>query len=171
MRNSVSQSPADDEAVVRQSITVPLAPAAAFALWTDQIHTWWPVSHSRSGDPATQVIFERGIGGRFYERTADGTEFDWGHVVVWQPPEHLAYHWYLGSGPTQPTRVDVRFVAVGEAQTQVEVVHRGPELIGELWRVNNARYRAAWAVVLPAYAAAVTAAGDEVVSIHCFCAR
>ena len=157
MSDAANQPAMDHEAVVRQSITVPLAPAAAFTLWTDQIHTWWPTAHSRSGNPATHVIFERGVGGRFLERTPDGAEYVWGTVITWQPPDHLAYQWYLGSGPTQPTRVDVHFVAVGEGQTRVEVEHRGPELIGDIWWLNNARYRAAWAVVLPAYTAAAAA--------------
>ncbi len=148
-----AMSAATGDAVVRKSITVPLAPLAAFALWTEGIHTWWPTSHSRSGDPKTQVVMEQGVGGRFYERTHDGVEFNWGKVVAWQPPDYLAYHWYLGSGPTQPTRVDVHFVAVDPQQTRVDIEHRGPELIAELWWLNNERYRDSWEVVASAYAA------------------
>ena len=141
----------DAVTVVRKSIIVPLSAGQAFQLWTAGIHTWWPQGHSLSGDSATQVVLEQGIGGRFYERTTAGVEYEWGRVTEWEPPHHLAYQWYLGSSPTEPTHVDVRFVEIATQQTQVNIEHRGPELIGELWWLNNARYRGAWAVVLPAY--------------------
>lgn len=144
--------PHDPEQVVAKAITVACNVQNAFRLWTEQIRTWWPAGHSRSGDPATQVFLEGKVGGRFYERTAQGDEYDWGQVVLWEPPHRLTYTWYLGSGPEQPTQVDVRFVALGPAQTRVEIEHRGPELIGALWGRNQARYQAAWAVVLAAFA-------------------
>ncbi|MFN8566257.1 MAG: SRPBCC domain-containing protein [Kouleothrix sp.] len=89
--------------------------------------------HSRSGDPRTTVLLERYVGGRLYERTPNGVEYVWGVVLVWEPPQRFAYHWHLGGGPAQPTRVDVSFTALDSAQTRVEVLHRGPELIGERW--------------------------------------
>lgn len=135
-----------------KSIVVERDVAGAFRVWTEQIKAWWPAGHSISGDPKTQVFIEGKVGGRFYERTPSGVEHDWGSVIVWEPPFHLAYSWYLGSGQEQPTRVDVRFVALGEARTLVEIEHRGPELIGELWWLNNSRYSAAWDKVLPEYA-------------------
>ncbi|MEZ4673389.1 MAG: hypothetical protein R2932_04000 [Caldilineaceae bacterium] len=69
------------------------------------------------------------------------------------PPHHLAYSWYLGSSPTQPTQVRCALSRWMAKQTRIDVEHRGPELIGNLWWLNNARYRAAWDVVLPAYGA------------------
>lgn len=141
----------DPQAIVSRSITIARSVADAFRLWTEQIHTWWPAGHSRSGDPATRVYLEGKISGRFYERTSQGVEHDWGQVIFWEPPHRLAYTWYLGSSPAQPTRVDVRFLSLGPTQTRIEIEHRGPELIGELWWRNQVRYGAAWDVVLPTY--------------------
>ncbi|MGA7729931.1 MAG: SRPBCC domain-containing protein [Chloroflexia bacterium] len=138
---------------IKKSIVVRCDVDRAFRTWTEQIHAWWPRGHSRSGDPSTTVCLERRVGGRLYERTPNGTEYDWGRVIAWDPPRHFAYHWFLGSGPEQPTRVDVHFVAQEMGGTRVDVSHRGPEFIGETWARNSARYDAAWEVVLPAYAA------------------
>jgi hypothetical protein len=61
----------------------------------------------------------------------------------------------LGSGPTQPTHVEVRFSSHAAESTRVDVTHRGPEWIGELWLRNSPRYEGAWEVVLGAYSAFV----------------
>lgn len=140
-----------DESVVVKSIIIERRVEDAFRLWTEQINDWWPRSHSISKDPQTRIILEGKVGGRFFERTAQGIEHDWGSVIAWQPPAILAYMWYLGSGQQLPTRVDVNFIKLGENRTRVDVVHRGPELIGELWGTNQSRYNQAWESVLPEF--------------------
>jgi uncharacterized protein YndB with AHSA1/START domain len=74
-------------------------------------------------------------------------------VEVWEPPHRLAFTWYLGSSSAPPTRVEVRFVTLSENETRLELEHRGPELIGELWWLNKSRYSMSWAKVLSKYAA------------------
>jgi uncharacterized protein YndB with AHSA1/START domain len=143
---------------VRRTLVVRCAPAVAFRLWAEQIDRWWPKGHSRSGDPATRVVLEGWVGGRLYERTSVGAELIWGEVLVWEPPQHLAYHWYLGSSAEMPSRVDVQFRAGADGQTRIEVTHRGPELLGGRWAVTSPRFAAAWEHVLGAYADAV---GEE----------
>ncbi len=144
--NSPQDNSTDD--VVRKTITVARGLEDAFRLWTAQIHRWWPKGHSISGDPGTQVFIEGWEGGRFYERTSARQEYEWGRVLIWQPPLRLAFHWYLGSSDDLPTRVDVRFEALDKERTQISVEHRGPKLIGGLWQRNESRYRAAWNAVL-----------------------
>jgi hypothetical protein len=136
---------------IRKTIVVRCGVDAAFRTWTDQINMWWPKGHSRSGDPGTTVFVEQHIGGRIYERTPEGVEHVWGLVTAWDPPGHMAYHWYLGSGPDQPTRVDVRFVAHGDGRTRVDLIHQGPEYIGERWPRTSAIFDVAWEHVLAAY--------------------
>lgn len=146
-----ASGPAD---AVTKTIVVGCGVNVAFRVWTEQINTWWPRGHSRSGDPGTSVFIESHVGGRIYERTPEGIEHDWGKVTAWDPPRYFAYHWYLGSSAEQPTQVEVHFVPEAQGGTRVDVSHRGPELIGELWTRNSARYDASWENVLPAYVAA-----------------
>ena len=139
---------------IRKTIVVRCGVDTAFRTWTEQIDTWWPKGHSRSGNPHTTVVLERHVGGRIYERTPEGVEHEWGTIAVWDPPRHIAYHWYLGSGADQPTRVDVHFIADRDGHTRVELTHRGRELIGERWERTSAVFDAAWEAVLAAYGAA-----------------
>jgi uncharacterized protein YndB with AHSA1/START domain len=139
---------------IQKTIIVRCDLEKAFRTWTEQIDAWWPKGHSRSGDPRTTVLLERGLGGRLYERTAEGVEHDWGQVIAWDAPRHVALHWYLGSSADQPTRVEVHFRAQPNGDTRIDLLHHGPELIGDLWGSTSAVFDTAWTHVLAAYSAA-----------------
>lgn len=137
---------------VRKSITVARDIATSFQVWTNYIHLWWPAGHSLSGDDATQVYIEGGTDGRVYEVTSAGEEIEWGRLIEWAPPRKLAFTWYLGSGRAMPTRVDIEFIVVADQMTRVELVHRGPELIGELWAARVSIFNQAWDKMLDLFA-------------------
>ena len=75
-------------APLRMSFDVACSADHAFAVWTAGIGAWWPPDHTMTGR-AEEVVLQGGVGGRIYERTADGTEHEWGEVIVWQPPARL----------------------------------------------------------------------------------
>lgn len=111
---------------VERSIVVPCTMARAFQIFTAELNRWWPRSHSRSGNPAITVTIEPRAGGRLYERTPKGLEYEWGQVIAWEPPRHLVYHWYLGSGSEQPSRVDVHFTDLDAGRTRVSLTCPSP---------------------------------------------
>jgi uncharacterized protein YndB with AHSA1/START domain len=143
----------NSENTVTKSIVVELDVERAFRLWTEQTGAWWPAGHSLSGDPKTEVIIEGKVGGRFYERASNGVEYDWGRVEVWEPPHRLAFSWYLGSNQALPSRVEVQFLPLAGNKTRLELEHRGPELIGELWRSRKSIFNTAWDKVLAGFVA------------------
>jgi uncharacterized protein YndB with AHSA1/START domain len=141
---------------LRITFDVACPPDHAFAMWTSRIGTWWPSDHTVTGDRDLTVVLESGVGGRIYERTAEGSEHDWGVVTVWEPPGRLAYLWHLGRDRGQATDVDIRFIARDPGHTRVEIEHRGWERLGtqaDTWRDRN---RAGWQTLLPRFAAAIT---------------
>ena len=97
---------------LRLSFEVACPAEHAFRVWTAELNRWWPRDHTVSGAPE-RVVLQAGVGGRIYERAADGTEHEWGEVTVWQPPERLAYLWYLGRDRAVATEVEIRFLAAG----------------------------------------------------------
>src|SRR5262249_8925243 len=60
---------------LRMAFDVACPAEHAFTVWTSAIGTWWPADHTVSGAPSA-VVMEGGVGGRIYERAADGTEHD-----------------------------------------------------------------------------------------------
>ncbi len=131
----------------------------AFAVWTSAINTWWPRDHTLTNSPDVAVVLERRVGGRIYERAADGTEHDWGEVTVWDPPRRLAYLWHLGQQREAATDVDIRFhpgEAAGGKVTRIEIEHTGWERLGTREDALRQQNRIGWDSLLPRFLSAVT---------------
>jgi uncharacterized protein YndB with AHSA1/START domain len=114
---------------VRREITVAVPAAKAFAVFTEGFATWWPESHHLGAAPLERVTMEPGVGGRWYERTVDGAECDWGAILAWEPPHRLVLSWHLDGNweidpdPTHASEIEVTFVE-GDEVTVVVVEHR-----------------------------------------------
>jgi uncharacterized protein YndB with AHSA1/START domain len=78
----------------------------AFDTYTRGLGRWWPADHTHTGRADLRIEMEARVGGRIFERTPEGDEFDWGRVVVWEPPGRLVYSWHLRRDPHEATEVD-----------------------------------------------------------------
>src|SRR5579864_2317480 len=123
-------------APVRKEITVEASQARAFRVFTEEHGAWWPLAtHHIAQKPAATAVIEPRAGGRWFERAADGSECLWGKVLVWDPPGRLVLSWEIGADwkhdDALSTEVEIRFVALGPAQTRVELEHRQLERFGD----------------------------------------
>lgn len=122
---------------VRGSILVRAGIEHAFGVFTTGFDTWWPRGHHLREADLAEAVIEPRAGGRWYERSVDGGECDWGRVLVWEPPHRLVLCWAIGStfeqpaDPTIGSEIEVRFTAEGPSSTRVEIEHRGFERHGE----------------------------------------
>ena len=112
-------------------------------------------SHTISGDPAA-ITFEPRAGGRILERAADGSEYDWGTVVAWEPPRRLRYRWHLFFDPSEATEVEVSF-SPAPAGTTVRLEQRGWEALGDAGASRRTRTGTVWAIVAERFAGACAA--------------
>lgn len=140
------------ELVVHKSVAVALRAERAFALFTERASEWWPfATHSIHGEQAVEAVFEPREGGRVYERTAGGTEEEWGRVLVWEPPRRFVLRWLVD--PRCAGEVVVSFTPEGD-RTRVELEHRGWEGYGDDAEAVMAGYASGWEHVLSRYAGA-----------------
>jgi uncharacterized protein YndB with AHSA1/START domain len=144
---------------VRQSVVVDAPQERAFAVFT-RMTGWWPLhSHTIGGRPAAEAVVEPREGGRWFERSADGSECDWGRVLTWDPPHRVVLAWQISADwtydPSIDTEVEVRFSPEGAARTRVDLEHRGLEAFGE--RTDEMRQAfesdGGWPLLLGRYAA------------------
>ena len=123
-------------APVRKSLTVQASVALAFRVFTEEFDAWWPRTHHIGKAPMKKAIVEGRAGGRCYTEQTDGTECDWGTVLVWEPPNRLVMAWQIeGDWTYQPdvakaSEVEVRFTAEPDGSTRVDLEHRHLERHG-----------------------------------------
>lgn len=114
-------------APVRKQITVEASPQRAFEVFTAGFGGWWPSDHHIGAADYKTAVIEPRVGGRWYEIGQDGSECDWGDVLVWDPPGRLVLAWRLSADWKYQkdllTELEVRFTAEG-ARTLVELEHR-----------------------------------------------
>lgn len=150
---------------VIKTVTVGASRPHAFKVFTAGFTTWWPSSHHIGKAELAEAILEQREGGRWYERGVDGSECDWGTVLVYDPPNRVVVSWHLNGewaydpDPAKASEVEVRFVAEGPDVTRVELEHRHFERHGGDWTAvaRGVDSENGWAGILRGFAAIAAA--------------
>jgi uncharacterized protein YndB with AHSA1/START domain len=130
----------ESETSVRFSIDVDVPIEHAFRVFTERLDSWWPRVHHIGEVEMAAAILEPRAGGRWYELGIDGSECDWGLVLAWDPPHHVALSWHVDgdfrhdADDTHASRVDIDFEARGDQTTTVVLEHSGLDRHGPTWR-------------------------------------
>ena len=121
-------------APIVKEIIVEAPQERAFRVFTERLDTWWPREHHIGKAALKTAMLECKPGGRWYEQGVDGSECEWGKVLVWEPPSRLVLVWSIDSAwtydPKLVTEVELRFTAEGPKRTRVEFEHRNLERMG-----------------------------------------
>jgi uncharacterized protein YndB with AHSA1/START domain len=121
-------------APIVRSVVVKASPARAFDLFVANMQDWWPKGHTIGKKPFAEIVTEPQVGGRWFERDADGNETHWGKVLAWEPPSRLLLAWQINSrwthDPDFLTEVELTFVQVEAGGTLVTLEHRNLERFG-----------------------------------------
>jgi uncharacterized protein YndB with AHSA1/START domain len=131
---------ADPTTSVVATVVVDVPIEHAFRVFTEDMTAWWPRDHHIGAVAMAAAVLEPRIGGRWYEVGDDGSDCQWGIVLAWDPPRHVALSWHLdGDFRYDPdarasSRVDVRFRPEGEASTRVELTHSELDRHGPSWQ-------------------------------------
>jgi uncharacterized protein YndB with AHSA1/START domain len=151
---------ADAETTVRASVVVNASIEHAFRVFTADMSSWWPKTHHIADAPMVATILEPRVGGRWYELGDDDSTCEWGIVLAWDPPRHVAVSWHLDGdfrldhAPGHASRVDVWFRERAERETLVELEHSGLDHHGTGWQRLRDRVSApgGWSSILAEFA-------------------
>ena len=121
-------------APIRKTVTVKAPPEAAFEVFTAGMGRWWRPDHHIGKAALRDVVAEPHVGGRWYEVGVDGSECDWGRVLVWDPPRRVTFAWQLNAewrfDREFETELDVTFTPENGG-TRVDLEHRYLERYAE----------------------------------------
>ena len=84
----------DTQATAVTTAIVVHAPVdVAFAVFTEDMGSWWPPEHHLLQAPLAAMVFEPQAGGRVYDVGEDGSECQWARVLVHEPPHRVVFSW------------------------------------------------------------------------------
>ncbi len=153
---------------VRCSTVVAAPIARAFAVFTDEIASWWNPDHHLLEGELAEMVFEPRVGGHVLDRGVDGTECRWARVLAYDPPHRFVIswdidlRWQVETDPARTSEVEVRFVAEGPDRTRVELEHRNLDRHGDGWEQMRDAVGSpnGWGSGLDRFAAAFPAQGQ-----------
>jgi uncharacterized protein YndB with AHSA1/START domain len=115
--------------------------------------------------PIAERVFEPRVGGRVYDRGADGSECHWARVLAYEPPTRVVISWDISpqwqveTDPARTSEVEVRFFSEGSGRTRVELEHRHLDRHGDGWQQlhDSVNGEGGWPGCLRKYAEALRA--------------
>ena len=123
----------------RATVVVDAPQERAFAVFTAGIDSWWPREHTIGEAALKEMVLEPKAGGRAYGIGVDGSESDWGRVLVFDRPNRIVVSWDINlqwkreRDPAKASEFEVRFIPDGPERTRVELEHRHLERHGDGW--------------------------------------
>lgn len=163
MNDTLQNEAAEAIPPVRCSVVVEAPRERAFSVFTRGMDRWWPRDHKIGQAPLKEVVIEPHQGGRLYERGTDGSECDWGRVVVWDPPSRIVVSWQVNGqwqfdpDPAHGSEYEARFIAESANRTRVEFEHRDFERHGDAGQRIHDAVENGWAELLKGYATIASA--------------
>jgi uncharacterized protein YndB with AHSA1/START domain len=153
--------------VLTGTATVAMDAERAFGFFTESFGSWWPADYHIGQAEMADAVIEPREGGRWYERGVDGTECDWGRVLVWDPPRRLVLtwqingHWQFDPEPGRASEIEIRFSPDGPDRTLVELEHRHLDRLVDGRSIHDSIEQGGggWSSVLDRFAAAAESAG------------
>ncbi|ODU03259.1 MAG: ATPase [Pseudonocardia sp. SCN 72-86] len=143
------------------TVTLAVPVERAFAVFTGSINTWWPHQFHIGQADVEEVVLEPRVGGRWYERGVDGSECDWGRVLLWEPPHRLVFTWQINGSwqfdpdPGHASEIEALFRPDGTGSI-VDVEHRLFERLDGGQAINDAiNGGGGWALLLDGFAKTV----------------
>lgn len=119
---------------IKREILVAASQAKAFQAWTTHHDSWYPRQHHIGKSPMKQAVLECKPDGRWFEIGEDGTQCQWGKVLLWDPPRRLILAWQVNGqwqyDPGFVTEVEVNFIPQDGGKTLVTLEHRNLDRFG-----------------------------------------
>lgn len=137
-----------------KTIEVPCTQAMAFHIFINEMDTWWPLGKfsvsAMGGESAQSLRIDAKQGGDIVEIGPDGTEHLWGTIRNYEPNDRLSMHFHIpapGEVVNSRSLVELRFTALGDTSTRVELKQTNWEAFGDKAKFLRGGYGGGWTAI------------------------
>ncbi|NKB56285.1 MAG: hypothetical protein GKS00_08115 [Alphaproteobacteria bacterium] len=136
-----------------KTIEVPCSQEKAFTVFVSEMGSWWPLDKRSmslmqgDGKPAKSLRTEPKLGGQVVETGHDGMEFHWGTFRSYDPHNSVSMDFHMGLPPENASLVEVRFTALGDERTSVELTQSNWEAFGDMAEMMRNGYGSGWVLI------------------------
>jgi uncharacterized protein YndB with AHSA1/START domain len=126
----------------------------AFKVFTEQFDNIKPRQHNLLAVDIAETVLEAKPGGQVYDRGVDGSICVWGRVLSVEPPHRLVLawlvspQWQIEEEEERASEVEVRFSAIDDDNTRVELRHHGLARHGAGWESAATGLEQGWPLYL-----------------------
>ncbi len=136
-----------------KTIDVPCGQEKAFAVFVNEMGSWWPLDKrsmslmQSDGKPAKSLSIEAKLGGKIVEIGHDDTEYLWGTIRSYDPNDSVSMNFHMGLPPENASLVEVRFTALDNERTRVELTQSNFEAFGDMAEMMRGGYGSGWVII------------------------
>ncbi len=136
-----------------KTIEVPCSQEKAFGVFVNEMGSWWPLDkrsmsmmHS-GGKPAKSLRVDPQQGGKIVEIGHDDAEYHWGTIKTFDPNDSISMDFHMGLPPENASLVEVRFTALDDERTRVELTQSNWEAFGDMAEMMRGGYGSGWVII------------------------
>ena len=135
-----------------KTIEVPCSQEKAFTVFVHEMGSWWPLdkrsmSLMHSGQPAKTLRVDPKRGGKIVEIGPDDSEHHWGTFKTFDPHDSVTMDFHMGLPPDSASLVEVRFTALEDNRTRVELTQSNWEAFGDMAEMMYRGYGSGWVII------------------------
>lgn len=138
------------EPIVR-TIEVPCDKEKAFRVFVEEMGSWWPLDKRamslKDGKSVKTLNVEPRLGGRIVEISEDDEEHHWGTFTSFEPHDAVDMDFHMGMPPDSASLVEVRFTALDDGRTQVQLTQSNWEAFGDMAEMLRGGYDSGWVII------------------------